>query len=119
MDRQFAQLQTHFSLLCGTMHRHTVTLASHHTEWIIVAVALAMLFLWALRLIYGILRFVGTYFLRPGKNLRVYGWAVVTGATDGIGKAYCEELARKGGFASPLLLSSSATPHLSLRHHLH
>jgi len=37
------------------------------------------------------------YFLRPGKNLRKYGaWAVVTGATDGIGKAYAFELAKQG-----------------------
>uniref|UniRef100_A0A7S2N405 Uncharacterized protein n=1 Tax=Haptolina brevifila TaxID=156173 RepID=A0A7S2N405_9EUKA len=36
--------------------------------------------------------------LRPGKNLKkAYGeWAVVTGATDGIGKAMAFELARKG-----------------------
>ena len=36
--------------------------------------------------------------LRPGKNLKkAYGeWAVVTGATDGIGKAMAFEMARKG-----------------------
>ena len=37
------------------------------------------------------------YFLRPSKNLRLLGhWAVVTGATDGIGKAYAMRLASKG-----------------------
>jgi len=37
------------------------------------------------------------FFLRPGKKLPDYGeWAVVTGATDGIGKAYAFELARSG-----------------------
>lgn len=37
------------------------------------------------------------FFLRPGKDLRKYGqWAVVTGATDGIGRAYAFELASKG-----------------------
>ena len=37
------------------------------------------------------------HFLRPGKNLTKYGqWAVVTGATDGIGKALCFEFAKKG-----------------------
>ncbi|KAH7570407.1 hypothetical protein JRO89_XS05G0102400 [Xanthoceras sorbifolium] len=36
-------------------------------------------------------------FLRPPKNLRDYGsWAVVTGSTDGIGKALAFELAEKG-----------------------
>jgi len=37
------------------------------------------------------------FFGRPGKDLKQYGsWAVVTGATDGIGKAYCFELAKQG-----------------------
>lgn len=36
-------------------------------------------------------------FLRPAKDLKKYGkWAVVTGATDGIGKAYAKALAKKG-----------------------
>jgi 17beta-estradiol 17-dehydrogenase / very-long-chain 3-oxoacyl-CoA reductase len=36
-------------------------------------------------------------FLRPGKNLKKLGqWAVVTGATDGIGKAYAFALAKQG-----------------------
>ena len=36
-------------------------------------------------------------FLRPGKKLTKFGkWAVVTGATDGIGKAYAMALAKKG-----------------------
>jgi len=42
--------------------------------------------------------FLGIYrhFLRPAKNLRKYGeWAVVTGATDGIGKEIAIELAKK------------------------
>jgi len=35
--------------------------------------------------------------LRPGKNLKRYGsWALVTGATDGIGKAMAFEMAKKG-----------------------
>ncbi|MFS7903499.1 putative very-long-chain 3-oxoacyl-CoA reductase [Helianthus anomalus] len=36
-------------------------------------------------------------FLRPPKNLKNYGsWALVTGATDGIGKAFAFQLAQKG-----------------------
>jgi 17beta-estradiol 17-dehydrogenase / very-long-chain 3-oxoacyl-CoA reductase len=36
-------------------------------------------------------------FLRPGKKLTKLGkWAIVTGATDGIGKAYALALAKKG-----------------------
>jgi len=36
-------------------------------------------------------------FFRGAKNLKKYGeWAIVTGCTDGIGKAIAEELAKKG-----------------------
>ena len=36
-------------------------------------------------------------FTLGGINLKKYGdWAVVTGCTDGIGKAYAEKLAKKG-----------------------
>merc|ERR1719203_17532 len=47
------------------------------------------------------------FFLRKGKRLSKYGeWAVVTGATDGIGRAYAMELARNG--LSVLLISRTA-----------
>jgi len=46
------------------------------------------------------LRFLSTlhaFFFRAGKRLRDLGeWAIVTGATDGIGRAYAFELARQG-----------------------
>ncbi|KAL4587001.1 hypothetical protein LXL04_011649 [Taraxacum kok-saghyz] len=44
-----------------------------------------------------IIRWVYVNFLRPSKNLKKYGsWALVTGSTDGIGKAFAFELAKKG-----------------------
>ncbi|GMI99763.1 beta-ketoacyl reductase 1 [Hibiscus trionum] len=43
------------------------------------------------------LKWVWVNFLRPGKNLKSYGsWGLVTGPTDGIGKAFAFQLARKG-----------------------
>jgi hypothetical protein len=60
-------------------------------------VALAYLALTLLRAIWAVAHFIFIYFLRPGRNLKFYGsWAMVTGATDGIGKAYCVELAKRG-----------------------
>ncbi|MED6209426.1 hypothetical protein PIB30_054589 [Stylosanthes scabra] len=42
-------------------------------------------------------KWVWGMFLRPPKNLKDYGsWAIVTGSTDGIGKAMALELASKG-----------------------
>lgn len=47
---------------------------------------------------------VHKYFLRPSKNVAKLGkWCVVTGATDGIGKAYAAALSKKG--MSVLLVS--------------
>ncbi|KAK7387554.1 hypothetical protein VNO78_28441 [Psophocarpus tetragonolobus] len=44
-----------------------------------------------------LLRGLYVNFLRPPKNLKKYGsWALVTGPTDGIGKSFAFELARKG-----------------------
>ena len=41
---------------------------------------------------------LGSFYLGAGAvNLKKYGsWAVITGCTDGIGKAYTEKLAKKG-----------------------
>ena len=53
-----------------------------------------------------LITFINIYFLRPGKNLRRLGdWAAVTGATDGIGKAYAEALAKQGDPHCPLTLT--------------
>lgn len=66
-----------------------------------IAAIIAILFsaLTIARALLAVLNFIFVYFIRPGKNLRKYGaWAVVTGATDGIGKAYAIELAKNGSF---------------------
>ena len=51
---------------------------------------------------------IGTFFLGTGAvNLKKYGsWAVVTGCTDGIGKAYAQRLAKQG--LNVVLISRSA-----------
>ncbi|PIA51471.1 hypothetical protein AQUCO_01100364v1 [Aquilegia coerulea] len=50
-----------------------------------------------LKFSFAVLNWVYVTFLRPGKNLKKYGsWALVTGPTDGIGKSFAFQLARKG-----------------------
>ena len=63
--------------------------------------------LYALKYIENILSYFYCHFLRPGKNIKKkFGqWAVVTGATDGIGKAMAFEFAKKG--LSVVLISRS------------
>jgi len=49
------------------------------------------------RFVLAVVSFVKTYFLTSPVNLKRYGeWAIVTGATDGIGRAVADELAKKG-----------------------
>lgn len=45
----------------------------------------------------GMIRFLSSHFLRRGPSAETLGpWVAVTGATDGIGKAFCQQLAKKG-----------------------
>jgi len=53
--------------------------------------------LFALKQVHKALYFFYRFFFRAGKSVKRYGsWAVVTGATDGIGAAYVHELAKRG-----------------------
>lgn len=63
-----------------------------------LAAALALVAVWqAVGFLRWVAGFVYVYFLRPAVNPRSYGaWAVVTGATDGIGEALSHRLAQKG-----------------------
>lgn len=58
--------------------------------------------------LYKVSRLLYDEYGRKAKNIRNYGkWAVVTGATNGIGETYCHELASRG--LSILLISRNET----------
>ena len=63
-------------------------------------IGVAILIKWAVQFVLWLFKIVWCYVLPLlgfKKNLRLYGdWAVVTGATDGIGKGYARELAKCG-----------------------
>ncbi|KAG8384906.1 hypothetical protein BUALT_Bualt04G0166900 [Buddleja alternifolia] len=64
-------------------------------KWLLLFFSLGFFSL--LKLSLSILKWVYVNFIRPGKNLKKYGsWALITGPTDGIGKAYAFQLAKKG-----------------------
>jgi len=80
---------------------HVQTLMSCKVGSLGLIVSLLVTLILVVRVILCILNFVYVYFLRPGKNLRKFGrYAIVTGATDGIGLAYAFELASKGVFVA-------------------
>ncbi|PRQ40075.1 putative very-long-chain 3-oxoacyl-CoA reductase [Rosa chinensis] len=65
-------------------------------EFFIVA-AITIGFLSVCKSLINFVRWVWVMFLRPPRNLKEYGsWAIITGSTDGIGKALAFEMASKG-----------------------
>ncbi|CAA6668238.1 unnamed protein product [Spirodela intermedia] len=67
----------------------------HQPTW--VQLLLSLGFLHFSRLSFSFLKWIYIFFLRQPKNLLDYGrWAIVTGPTDGIGKAMAFELVRRG-----------------------
>ncbi|PON42337.1 Short-chain dehydrogenase/reductase [Parasponia andersonii] len=63
--------------------------------WLLLITCLG--FLAILKRAISLLKWVFITFIRSSKNLKSYGsWAIITGATDGIGKAFASQLAEKG-----------------------
>lgn len=63
--------------------------------WVLVLFTLGSIS--ALKFVLAFFNWVYVNFLRPAKNLKKYGsWALVTGPTDGIGKGFAFQFARKG-----------------------
>ncbi|XP_062110537.1 very-long-chain 3-oxoacyl-CoA reductase-like protein At1g24470 [Humulus lupulus] len=63
--------------------------------WLILITCLGIFI--ALKRVTSLLKWVFVTFIRSSKNLKRYGsWAMITGATDGIGKAFAIQLAEKG-----------------------
>ncbi|CAH9115354.1 unnamed protein product [Cuscuta europaea] len=71
------------------------TLCFSQHPWLLLLLPLGLCKLLSFTL--SVLKWVHAYFLRPAKNLKKYGsWALVTGPTDGIGKAFAFQLAQEG-----------------------
>lgn len=77
--------------MLSTFIDHTTT----QPYWIILVSSLGLLSLF--KNLSSLVRWIVTVLLRPAKDLRSYGsWALVTGSTDGIGRAFAFKLAEKG-----------------------
>lgn len=71
--------------------------AAGRAQGAVMAVALGVGCFNLLRMGCAVDMFFWRQFIRPAKDLKKYGaWAAVTGATDGIGRAFCDELAKQG-----------------------
>ncbi|XWS34667.1 hypothetical protein CRYUN_Cryun21dG0057200 [Craigia yunnanensis] len=72
-------------------------MATELLDFVVILVISILGFISLCKPILGFFKWVWTMFFRPPKNLKDYGsWAIVTGCTDGIGKALAFQLASKG-----------------------
>lgn len=86
-------METALSQLESALNTYLPPVATKHLHYLVLIIGSWLIIKYALSLLQGIY----ARLLRPGKNLLKQGkWAIVTGATDGIGYAMCEEFARKG-----------------------
>lgn len=75
----------------------TISRRQQQQPWLVVLPVSALGFIILLKHSMSILKWIYITFLRQPKNLKSYGsWALITGATDGIGKAFAHQLAQHG-----------------------
>ncbi|KAL8672218.1 MAG: hypothetical protein Q9168_003320 [Polycauliona sp. 1 TL-2023] len=88
------------SLLQAQLHTHidtTMTLGEKATAFVILASTISG-FVFITSKLYNLLRLIFSLFILPGKPLRSFGppssYAIITGASDGLGKEYALQLSR-------------------------
>ncbi|KAH9708478.1 Very-long-chain 3-oxoacyl-CoA reductase-like protein [Citrus sinensis] len=75
----------------------TISRRQQQQPWLVVLPVSALGFIILLKHSMSLLKCIYITFLRQPKNLKSYGsWALITGATDGIGKAFAHQLAQHG-----------------------